>query len=812
LKIGTNLTIKIKIKKVIKIKLINKNKIKIIQTSKSQRISQILALILIAVVLIADFTKLGLAIDLQVDLDANPTTADVGENIVFNWTIIGDFDSGWINFGDGNVTSLAYEDANSSISHKYAIEGKYNVTLYATTNGIDPEEATDSLVINIKNNAPQFNISLSSSAYEDDNVTISVIDIEDSDHDEQSGILTYIYDFADGTSQESTNQSSTTHVWTNAGNYRVTVTVIDDQNAATQKSEYIEIQNKDPDADFTITSNVQSQYILESYYGSFDFQSDLIDDEPDDWDVTDSGDPDDVYTAIVRPNADVSTEWNGDTPHWSRLDEVTPDGVKIYTNADAKSDEWDFTTFTLPSDYIVTKLSVKARGYYEGETPPGALVQYRIGTGGYSSSKESVFSTTWVWDTMTWSGLSLTQSEINDLRVRFLSDMPPFGEGSIHVDTVYVELTYEPATIISIVDVEGYTNEVVRLLDRSSSLQAYLENSFANQQYGTVEFWVKSNDASVFTWAISLWDGTSMAFSIAMDDDKWKYSNGSGYNEMSEVGTPTDNEWYWLRIDFCASGTYLNLSAQQFKVNVNGTWSNTYSFGSITQLNKVRIESGTSDTGTAWIDAIGYSWDPDYDIGDNKVYCLWYPEKCNIHFAGGLSTDTVSDLNLLRYYWQFGDGTSGFGKYIIHEFKQSGIYNVTLTVKDDNGAIDAIMKRVLVHNKYPDINITVESGVTLNEGETMVVYVDSSDEITDLALLEYYWNFNSSDFNPFNVSGYEAEGWRNSHIFSDDFNGEMGVMVRDPEGKYNIDEVCITILNVNPSISLTDVNIIANIT
>ena len=120
---------------------------------------------------------------------------------------------------------------------------------------------------------------------------------------------------------------------------------------------------------------------------------------------------------------------------------------------------------------------------------------------------------------------------------------------------------------------------------------------------------------------------------------------------------------------------------------IGDIWSNTYSLDSISHTNKIRIASGVLGKGIAWIDAIGCSWNPDYELGDNKIPFLYYPEKCNINFAADLSTDTPSDIKSLRYYWQFGDSTSWYGKYVAHEYKQSGIYNVTLNVKDDNGNV-----------------------------------------------------------------------------------------------------------------------------
>ena len=140
------------------------------------------------IILISEFTRLGIAADLEIDLDADPTTADVGEWITFNWTDNSGFHSGQIFFGDGNITFLSSIHANSSIIHKYKTEGQYNVTLYATTESGTSED-TDSILIEIKNDPPQFDISLLSEAYEDDAVNVSVVNLVESEHDLQDGVL-----------------------------------------------------------------------------------------------------------------------------------------------------------------------------------------------------------------------------------------------------------------------------------------------------------------------------------------------------------------------------------------------------------------------------------------------------------------------------------------------------------------------------------------------------------------------------------------------------------------------------------------------
>ena len=65
-----------------------------------------------------------------------------------------------------------------------------------------------------------------------------------------------------------------------------------------------------------------------------------------------------------------------------------------------------------------------------------------------------------------------------------------------------------------------------------------------------------------------------------------------------------------------------------------------------------------------------------------------YQEDANttITFNGLGSRDP--DGTITNYTWDFGDGTKGYGISPAHVYISAGNYTVTLTVKDDDGAMD----------------------------------------------------------------------------------------------------------------------------
>ena len=56
-----------------------------------------------------------------------------------------------------------------------------------------------------------------------------------------------------------------------------------------------------------------------------------------------------------------------------------------------------------------------------------------------------------------------------------------------------------------------------------------------------------------------------------------------------------------------------------------------------------------------------------------------------VNFDAGGSTD--SDGSITEYRWDFGDGTTGTGAAVSHEFTTEGAFPVTLTVVDDMGGV-----------------------------------------------------------------------------------------------------------------------------
>jgi hypothetical protein len=70
-----------------------------------------------------------------------------------------------------------------------------------------------------------------------------------------------------------------------------------------------------------------------------------------------------------------------------------------------------------------------------------------------------------------------------------------------------------------------------------------------------------------------------------------------------------------------------------------------------------------------------------------------------VHFDASLSQDPDGQID--EYNWDFGDGTTGTGVEVDHEYTQEGDYTVTLTVVDNHGLSSQTIALVKAGFSYP---------------------------------------------------------------------------------------------------------------
>jgi len=175
---------------------------------------------------------------------------------------------------------------------------------------------------------------------------------------------------------------------------------------------------------------------------------------------------------------------------------------------------------------------------------------------------------------------------------------------------------WENGGTIDVVNSIGGHLKVVEISKDGTTNWPSMRNGFpTSQASGTVEFWMRGNDVTDQSLVYLRNSGGDLMITVGIDDDYLLWSDSSVFHNLAPC---YDNVWYHIRIDFeCGSGAYEGLSADHFYIYINGERYGEYEFrvsGNSVDYMHIFIWETSVDYN---FDAIGYSWDPNYNIGDN---------------------------------------------------------------------------------------------------------------------------------------------------------------------------------------------------
>ncbi|MHA1671119.1 MAG: Loki-CTERM sorting domain-containing protein [Promethearchaeota archaeon] len=145
-------------------------------------------------------------------------------------------------------------------------------------------------------------------------------------------------------------------------------------------------------------------------------------------------------------------------------------------------------------------------------------------------------------------------------------------------------------------------------------------NYFESQSTGTVEFWWVVEDIyDAFTFVLD--DDGPWAVNFGINDGYFNYRDSSVYHTIPGAPIPQNNQWYHIRIDFRCTGApaYQGLNENRYIAYIDGINYGDFPFVENKPFFKrSRFSIGTGSIETTYVDAVGYSWDPNYNIGDNR--------------------------------------------------------------------------------------------------------------------------------------------------------------------------------------------------
>lgn len=204
---------------------------------------------------------------------------------------------------------------------------------------------------------------------------------------------------------------------------------------------------------------------------------------------------------------------------------------------------------------------------------------------------------------------------------------------------------YNPWGKVYVVASQEGHNKVLQFNDPGSPYHLYPYQDFSEEQTsGTVELWVYYGSHNYHT---SIWIRNSaeqQLVCIRSDFNQWQYYDGTN---IVNTGLSSINQWFRVSIDFSGDGTYAGLSANTYKFRIydsNGALyyaspEAAYRDNNFGDASRFQLFTGYTQHIQFWVDAVGYSWDPNYDIGDNQYDITGDDEgigKINIYVDDGL--------------------------------------------------------------------------------------------------------------------------------------------------------------------------------
>ncbi|MCK5324034.1 MAG: PKD domain-containing protein, partial [Desulfobulbaceae bacterium] len=156
-----------------------------------------------------------------------------------------------------------------------------------------------------------------------------------------------------------------------------------------------------------------------------------------------------------------------------------------------------------------------------------------------------------------------------------------------------------------------------------------------------------------------------------------------------------------------------------------------------------------------------------------------------VNFDGTLSNDP--DGNIAGYAWDFGDGAAGSGSVAGHTFLTSGVFNVVLTVIDNDGA--SARTTVVISatpptqtNELPSADIS--TGALEGPAPFFVSFDGSGSNDPDGQITVYSWDFGD---------GNTASGVSAQHTFTEPGDYTTTLTVTDDRGGTSMASVTVTV-------------------
>jgi len=212
------------------------------------------------------------------------------------------------------------------------------------------------------------------------------------------------------------------------------------------------------------------------------------------------------------------------------------------------------------------------------------------------------------------------------------------------------------------------------------------------QVYGAIELWMRTTDALEGSH-YHLQNDTTAVWGFGISDNTFNYFEPGVWNPVAF--SALSNVWYHIRVEFeCGSGNHYGLAEDTWRMFINGVQFGDYNFSiAQTSMKNLRIsQNWRYDNYHIYTDAIGYSWNQNYNLGDNlnEGLLLSYDNTTSLIWQG-FSIDGLSNKTIL------GNSTI--------PLPNDGIHSIQVFGNDSVGTMYESNMRYFTVNTTPYINI-----------------------------------------------------------------------------------------------------------
>ena len=259
------------------------------------------------------------------------------------------------------------------------------------------------------------------------------------------------------------------------------------------------------------------------------------------------------------------------------------------------------------------------------------------------------------------------------------------------------------AAVNIISEMDGHNN-IVELNDPvlSGWVEAIHYDSFP-RSHGTIELWLRFNRTSDW-FGLGSRDtiNNQVLLRVSVESGKWRYRNSAGtLLIVPNVADPVADKWTHIRIDFrCHNApSYLGLTDDRYNVTIDGVSSGEIEHWGDGNLDYkfLVVQSDPATIMKSWVDAVGFSWDPNYNIGDNlnEGLLLSYDNTTNLDWQG-YSLDGQANNTIL-------------GNKTI-PLPSGGTHQIQVFANDSLGTMyESAVRHFSVDTTPPEISITYPS-------------------------------------------------------------------------------------------------------